>query len=270
MKRRLILTFLIICLVFTAFSCSKAPESVTEQSNSDATENVDSLTIPAPPYPDSYVHKSTDCFTATILDSETLTGKSPFPYEYEYSSTPVLYTVEVKETVRDFSVTKNTKIHVARLVREADEQSEDYFLPFEIGKTYLMCGEVSFYNNKPIILDFGDFSVELKEDGALVPMSLKGREIFKDIKTYDEFLRDEYVVKALKNTINLPNVFYPLLKSEPLAIYRESEEIQAEYRKKEKDIYGVVLSEKEEVQKLIKETMPIDSKKTIDIKTATY
>ena len=105
-----------------------------------------------PAVPDVHVHRSTDVFTATVLDSESLPKNTRFADYQTTDAEPVelgLYIVEVKNTIRDFSVAENTKIGVVRYVREADEQSEKYYLPFEVGKTYLMCGDVQLLKNKP-------------------------------------------------------------------------------------------------------------------------
>ena len=266
MKRRLILTFLIICLVFTVFSCSKAPKKTTEQDNNDViVQKEDALRVTLPASLGNSVYNCTDLFAATVLDSEALPKKTPILHENIFTSDAVLYTVEIKSTVRDFSIAENTKVHVVRFVREADKRSEDYFLPFEIGKTYLICGKVQILDGKPFILDDCDFSVEMKDDGTLVPLSLKSSELFKDIKTYDELMQNDDVKNTLENyDICLPKQFEALLKTKPSWLNRDESDTRP------RDRFATVISEKEEVQKLIREALPIDSKKTIDIKTVTY
>ncbi|MBQ8606520.1 MAG: hypothetical protein IJ408_07250 [Clostridia bacterium] len=266
MKSRIILAFLIICLIFTLFSCSKAPETVVEENVLDNTQKDDDLFVARiPPSLGNSVFKCTDLFTATVIKSEVLPPKTPILSKKIFTCDAVLYTVEVKSAIRDFSVTENTKAYVVRFVKEADEQSEDYFLPFEIGKAYVICGEVQLLDGKPFILDDSNFTVELKDDGTLVPLSLTSSELFENVKTYDELLQDKDVKDMLENyDIDLPEQFYPLLETEPSLLNWDSSDTRP------KDRFAVVISEKEEVQKLIKEAMPIDSKKTLDIKTTTY
>lgn len=278
MKRRLIITVLIICLIFAAFSCSKTPQNVDEQNNSQQNQQGSALVVRLPATLQNSIYNCTDFFTATVLASEVLPKETPIDHRNILDFDAVLYTVEVKNAIRDFSVTENTKINVIRFIREVDEQPKsydpldipgDYYHPFEIGNTYLICGKVQVLDNKPFILDDFNFSAQVKDDGTLVPMSLKSSEFFKDIKTYDELLQNDDVKEILKeNIIDLPNHLYPLLKTKPNLDYWNSSEHISDPRPR--DRFAVVISEKEEARKLIKEAMPIDVKKTIDVKNASY
>ena len=245
---------IILCLAFSLFACAKAPDA-QNPSIQEAEADADILKVPFPEFLDSYVYTATDLFTATVTDSKKLKKNYFENYTESKISDIILYTVEVESVLRDFSVAENTKVYVARFVREADERSEKYFKPFEIGKTYLILGYVKLIDNKPVIHDNGRFSVEILEDGTLAPLSLTSENLFKDTKTYNDFLKDEDVKDVIENyDVDLPSVFFPLLKTKPFS-----------NTDAETDIFGVVKTEKEEIRKQIRDAIPIDSEKTIEI-----
>ena len=252
--KKIITLVLVFCLALSLFACAKTPDN-TNKNVENSIPDSDALAVPYPVYLDSYVHRSTDLFTATVIDSKKLTKNYFENYAESSISDTMFYTVEVKSVLRDFSVAENTKIYVARFVREADEKSEKYFKPFEIGKTYLILGYVKLLDNKPVIHDNGSFSVEIKDDGSLIPLSIMSEKLFKETKTYDDFLKNKEVQDVIKNyDIDLPYVFHPLLETEPFS-----------ETNLKTDIFGVVKSEKEQIRKQIREAIPIDSKKTIEV-----
>lgn len=182
-----VFTIFIMCtLLFSVFGCKE---------KAVITEDEDRATIPITIT--SMKWDISDCFIGRVTDVYNA-GNVQFA-DFDKGSTDVhIYSVEVNKALWAVTATEGSTVRVARIDwQSVNEDSNTERL--EIGKTYLFGGKVQLSSAGVCLKDETWFTAELKDDGTLVSLSDARREVFADIKTFDEFMEAEPVKNIIEN-----------------------------------------------------------------------
>ncbi len=215
MKRCFLLS-IVLALLLTLCGCNNSNTDNNTQQEIDATPDTDvpnesksdALIVDAGITIDNLYLAVRDIFTAKVVKKIGEIDDSDFGNYGNHYATPILYHVEVLESICTQVVTEKQTIKLVNY--EIYDQNVSYFAkPLEVGKTYLFGGMAQVAGNSVVFVDTGVICSEISK-GKLIPInSVAQNNYLKDIKTLDE-IKNCLGVSALKKQLtvqSLPTTF---------------------------------------------------------------
>ena len=158
----------------------------------------------------SFASFGTDLFTGKVLSKTPLDKGFEFPsIEYQDEDvTPYLYKVEVIQNIWTVTTQEKTVIDVVRCVSPNPQAAEYWSESYEVGKTYLICGDIQPYNKKAVVFDIGSVTSCIDGD-KLIPIGSESKRILEGIDSLSAFVeRDEVKQVFEKNKRIIDGFFY--------------------------------------------------------------
>lgn len=186
---------------------TKADQNDTEQSKQTYTDRYVGL-----PSLKMAAGQSAEIFIGEILSASTPTEFVEFEgFSADEETNLVLYTVKIKQVFKSQVTAADTTVRVVH----ATVEDEHWVGGYEVGKDYLIGGRAHPYSEKPVILDYSQFTALVNEDGTLAPQSFSAELVLEGISDVMELLGHPDTVTGLSRTdIELAEGFYDVIPAQ--------------------------------------------------------